>query len=209
MVIVGAGGYAKEILDLLKDNNYAHEIFFFDNVNKNKKKVFSTYHCFNSIDEMKEHFKKSKHFIIGFGYSDKRESMFSKLIEIGGIPVSVISQTAKISDNIHTIGKGNVIMHNCTIGPEVKIGDNCAFYHNTVITHDCEIGNNCEIAPNVSLLGRVKLGYNVKIGANSTILPDIEVGNNVTIGAGSVVTKNITNNTTVTGVPAKKHKGNG
>jgi len=55
-----------------------------------------------------------------------------------------------------------------------------------------------------STLGSVKLGNFVSIGANASVLPDVIIGNNVTIGAGAVVTKNIPDNETWAGVPAKK-----
>jgi maltose O-acetyltransferase len=46
------------------------------------------------------------------------------------------------------------------------------------------------------------VGDRVRIGSNSTILP-VNIGNNVIIGAGSVVTKDIPDNVTVYGNPAR------
>jgi acetyltransferase-like isoleucine patch superfamily enzyme len=46
------------------------------------------------------------------------------------------------------------------------------------------------------------IGNGVRIGSNSTILP-VKIGDNVIIGAGSVVTKDIPDNVTVYGNPAR------
>lgn len=73
------------------------------------------------------------------------------------------------------------------------------------------IGKNCTCLPNV-LLGKKTpeskeegfwIGDNCYIGTGVTILGPIHVGDNVVIGAGAVVTKNIPNDCTVAGVPAK------
>lgn len=74
----------------------------------------------------------------------------------------------------------------------------------------CEIGDNCTILPMV-LLGkkepgveeRIIIGKNFYISTGVTILAPVKIGDNVTIGAGAVVTKNIPDNVTVAGVPAK------
>ena len=69
--------------------------------------------------------------------------------------------------------------------------------------HDCLIHDYVTIAPNAVLLGHVTVSEKVYIGANSTILPTISIGEDSLVGAGSVVTRNIDNNITVKGVPAK------
>lgn len=74
----------------------------------------------------------------------------------------------------------------------------------------CEIGENCTILPMV-LLGKkepgikdkIFIGNNCYISTGVTILAPVKIGDNVTIGAGAVVTKNIPDNVTVAGVPAK------
>jgi len=69
--------------------------------------------------------------------------------------------------------------------------------------HDCIIDDYTTVAPSAVVLGRVKIGKYCYIGANSTILPEINIGDGSIIGAGAVVVRDIENNKTVKGIPAK------
>lgn len=76
-----------------------------------------------------------------------------------------------------------------------------------VINPGTKIGNNCNISQFLSI-GTNKstpctIGDNVYIGPNVCIVEDVQIGDNVTIGAGSVVVKDIPENATAVGVPAK------
>lgn len=84
-----------------------------------------------------------------------------------------------------------------------------------VINGGTVIGNNCNVSQFLSIGTNKRtpatIGDNVYIGPNVCIVEDVKIGNNVTIGAGAVVTKDIPDNATAVGVPAKvvNHKHHG
>lgn len=109
------------------------------------------------------------------------------------------------------------LVFGCYIPYTAQIGKNTVLGYGglgIVIHARCIIGENCVIGPNVTMGGTShkyevpKVGNNVLIGAGAKLIGPIEIGNNVVIGANAVVTKNISDNTLVTGIPAKIVKEN-
>lgn len=74
-----------------------------------------------------------------------------------------------------------------------KIGSNCKIYHQvTVATKNID-----------GKFVSATIGDNCTLGAKCTILGGVTIGNNVKVGANAVVTKDVPDNCTVAGVPAK------
>jgi len=204
MIIIGAKGHAKEILDILEKQNIKDDNYFFDNYTQDiPDLLFNKYKIIKDTDEAVEILKKDNRFILGLGGVNNRQKLYKTFIGLGGSPVTVKSPFATIGNHNVKLGKGLNIMHHVSVFNDVVIGDGTLINSFVSIHHDCRIGDFCEISPGARILGRVTVGNNTSIGANAVILPDIKVGNNVTIGAGAVVTKDLPENVIVKGVPAK------
>lgn len=207
MVIMGAGGHALEILDILVDHpNLYKNIFFFDNVtHADKRKVtLKEFPFIDTFEALEEHFKNNGNkFIVGVGGIKSRTFLQQSALQRGGSPYSLISNNAILSRNAVLLQPGVQIMQLAFISSHVTIGEGTLINTRANIHHETSIGSFCEIAPNATILGNCKIGNNVLIGANSTILPNISIGDNSTVGAGSTVTKNIPVNEVWMGTAAK------
>ncbi len=204
MIIIGAKGFAKEVLEVLYQLNYpSSKLFFFDNISEKKvDKLYNEFEILNSISEAKE-LTKDNEFVLGLGGTIVREKLFHFFTNQGYMPYTLISPYAKIGHYNNTIGNGATIMTGVVITNDVIIGDGTLINLNATIGHDTKIGHFCDIMPGANISGNVNIGNYCSIGTGSVILPKIKIGNNVVVGAGAVVNKDVEDNQTVVGVPAK------
>lgn len=204
MLIIGAKGFAKEVLEVVHQLNQLDNLVFYDDINNDvQEKLFGQFPILKTIQEATNYFKTiDNRFTIGIGNPILRKRLYDKFSAIGGEFTSVISPYATIGSYDVEIGVGSNVLSGTVFSNNSTIGKGCIIYYNSIITHDCIIGDFVEISPAVTLLGRCKIGSYTQIGANATILPDVNIGKNVIVGAGSVVTKDMPDNCLVVGVPA-------
>ncbi|MDU1855059.1 MAG: serine O-acetyltransferase EpsC, partial [Clostridium baratii] len=93
------------------------------------------------------------------------------------------------------IGKGLFIDHGMgvVIGETAEVGDNVTIYHGVTLGGTGK--DKGKRHPTVK--------DNVIIGAGAKVLGPITIGNNVKVGANSVVLKDVPDNATAVGMPAK------
>ncbi len=115
-----------------------------------------------------------------------------------------ISQAARNATGIEIhpaaqIGKGLFIDHGCAvvIGETTIIGDNCTIYQGATLG-----GTGKHVGKR-----HPTIGNNVMIGAGAKVLGPITIGDNSKIAAGAVVLKDIPENSTAVGVPARVVRG--
>jgi sugar O-acyltransferase (sialic acid O-acetyltransferase NeuD family) len=204
MLIAGAGGHAKEVLGIFSELNQDQDIIFFDDYPTNTDiSVFNKFTIVKTEQAVRNIFFDNNKFVIGVGSPKLRERIVIKLQNYGGQLCSIISPKANIGQYFNDLNNGLNILTNATITQNVTIGEGCLIHINVTIHHDCVIGKYCEISPSCNILGKVRIGDYCSIGAGAVILPDVEIGNNVIVGAGAVVTKNIGDNQTIKGIPAR------
>lgn len=205
MLIVGAKGFAKEVLEILHQNNQLNGLAFYDDISKDLPDLlYNRFPILKNEDQVKKHFETNGNsFTIGIGNPKLRKQMHDKFSKLGGELISTISSNTDIGSFEVTINEGCNILSGAIISNSVDLGKANIIYYNSIITHDVKTGNYVEISPGVKLLGRCRIGDFSRIGSNAVILPNVIVGNNVTIGAGAVVIKNLPDNCTAVGVPAR------
>ena len=204
MIVIGAKGFAKEVLDVLHQLNQLEHLVFYDDVNEDAPAfLYGQFPVLRNKEAAARYFKTvDSRFTIGIGNPTLRKRLSIEFEAIGGDFKSTISPLAKIGHYGNSIGEGSNIMTGTVITNDVTIGEGVLINLNCTVGHDSKIGDFTELSPGVHISGNCNIGNYCNVGTNATILPKISIGENVIVGAGSVVTKDVPDNCLVVGVPA-------
>ncbi|MDD2634975.1 MAG: DapH/DapD/GlmU-related protein [Bacteroidales bacterium] len=189
MIIVGCGSAGKEILGMLINLNYEHEIIFYDDNLNSDKVVFGKYQVVNDKESLIAHMLIDPKFCIGIGHPRRRKKVFERFLKLGGIPANIIWDNKLFMSSI--IESATVIQPGVAISYDVSMGDSCLIHNNTSIGHKVKIGNFVNISPLCSIIGPCIIGDETYIGANSIVLPGVSIGKNVYIKPGKIVNRDI------------------
>ena len=197
IVIIGAGGHGKVVIDCVEqENKYAIGAIVDDNY-KNRT-------VFNFKVEQKNNTSGylGKHVIIAVGDCMTRKNIASQLTSefVTTIhPTAVISKYAKV-------GNGCQIFANAVINPDANIGNHVIINTGAIVEHDCFVDDFVHLSPNSCIGGGVTIGTCTHIGIGTSVIQGVKIGKNVVIGAGAVVISDIPDNCTAVGIPAKPIK---
>lgn len=202
-IIIGTGGHARVILDILNYDRNIEIVAFLD------KEIHGPFEKIMDIPVLGGHSVLPdmlkigiKGTIIGVGDNKIRKDYYEKFRNMGMELVNAIHPTVHIAHNVK-IGKGVVIAAGATIATGAEIGNDVIVNTGAIIEHEDILEDHVHIAPGTVLAGRVKVKEGTFIGAGSVVKQYVTIGENAIIGAGSVVLEDIPENTVAVGAPAK------
>lgn len=200
MILIGASGHAKVILDILEKNEFTVDYLLDANPNIKELAGYNVIEDKDHIDDIDQEYIVS----IGSNLIRKRVSEQRK-VKFGW----AIHPDSILGDDV-SIGQGTVVMAGAIINPSTQIGNHCIINTSASIDHDCEIADYVHISPNATLCGTIEVGEGTHIGAGATIIPNLKIGKWATIGAGAVVIEDVPDYAVVVGNPGRIIKiGNG
>lgn len=202
-IIIGAGGQARVVFDILCYDKNIEVVAFIDNVKRGANEKIMNVPVMGDHSVIHKLIDNGiKWAIIGIGDNNIRATYFNNLKKIGLELMKAIHPTVHLGH--HTkIGEGTVIVTGATIATGVEIGKNVIINTGAIIEHENILEDHVHIAPGVVLAGRVTVHEKAFIGAGSIVKEYVTIGKNVTVGAGSIVLNDLPDNTVAFGAPAK------
>ncbi|MEC5145442.1 acetyltransferase [Chitinophaga sp. 212800010-3] len=194
MYLIGAGGHAKVIIEILQSKRIAVQGVFDDNPAVKQLWKYPVTPLAGSGEQI------TSGMIISIGNNAIRKKVAERLHTRFGV---AIHEKANLSPTA-MVDEGTVVMAGATINADVKIGRHCIVNTNASIDHDCILEDFVHVSPNAALCGNVSIGEGTHIGAGAVIVPGVCIGRWAVIGAGSVVTKNVPDHCVVMGNPARE-----
>jgi len=211
IVIIGAGGFAREVLDIFDAANIIQPTFDVIGyiVDAQYGKVGTKINdkpILGGFNWLMEH-KDEVQVICAVGAPELRRRLIERVQEIGVKFCSIVHPNAALTRWI-TIGAGTIITAGCILTNQIRIGNHVHINLACTIGHDVVINDFVTLAPGVHVSGNVILREGCYIGNGSNINEKKSIGEWSIVGAGSTVITDIPKNTTAVGVPCKaiKHR---
>ncbi len=202
IVLIGAGGFGKEVLQTIIDCQKKSRIFelvgFIDENKELWGKTICNLKVLGGIDWIENN--SGVGCVICIGDGKIRKKLVKKLSKLNLFFPSIIHPTVILS-KFSKIGDGVIIQGFSYIVPDVEIGNHVHINMSCTIAHDTKIENFVTISPGVHINGMCSIGEGSFLGSGSVIKDEIKIGEWTKIGAGTILIDNADSKKTYVGVP--------
>ena len=204
LVIVGAGGFGRECLDIVEALNRAGtEIDFVgfvdDGGGDDELLGRRGARCLGQVADAPAH---ATQFVIAIGSGAARRLIDQELSALGmSAPVLVHPQATLGSDC--RVGPGSILNAGARATTNITLGRHVQLHANSAVGHDASLEDHVSVYPGATVSGSVVLERGVTIGTGANVLPGVRIGAGSFVGAGAVVIEDVEPQTTVVGVPAR------
>ncbi len=198
LILIGAGGYAKSVIDSIDGFNY-DLVGFLDEFTEEKEHLGCPVVA-RSLDDLED--MQSYVFFMSIGNNLNRKRWYDRLQERNLRIINVVDKSAIVSPQAR-IGNGCFVGKLAVINSGAVVGDDCIINTRALVEHGCHVCSHVNLSTGSVINGDVHVGTGSFIGSGSVTLGQKYIGEWSTVGAGAVVTRQVGDRVTVAGVPAK------
>jgi len=204
IVVLGAGGHGRVVLDILAAAGERQVIGFLDNNPALAGRRIDGLPVLGDVGLLaKLRAEATLGAIVAIGDNGVRRA-FVRMIEEHEIPlINAIHPSAQIAATAR-LGSNVVIAAGCCVCAHAQIGDSVILNTGCIVDHECMIGTAAHICPGARLAGHVTVESGAFVGIGATIIQNVRIGFESIVGAGAVVLEDVAPMSTVVGVPARE-----
>lgn len=210
LVVVGAGGFGREVLDVAESMNQSSDPPVFEILGvlddhpaeENLQRLERRGTCYLGTTDAWLSAGSAARYVIGVGAPRARRRLDDRLSSAGLRAATLRHPSATLGPQVE-VGEGTVICAGVRITNNVRLGRHVHLNLNVTVGHDCQIRDFVSINPLAAISGDCAIGQEVMFGTGSVILQGLSVGDAATVGASACVVRNVPPGAIVKGVPAR------
>jgi len=203
LIILGAGGFAEEALDLATSTGLYDVVSFVEGIERGRCGERISGIPIIWIDELTN--VDRSHVLLCAVGSPKRRKFIEAAGKFGMEFTNIVHPASQVSGTV-LMGKGVLVSVGVILAAGCEIGAHVIINRAAVVGHHVVVGDYATISPGANIGGGARIGRSSYIGMGAIILDHITVGQNSIVGAGAVVTKDVPDNVQVLGIPARVTK---
>ncbi len=202
IVVFGAGGHAKVVIDIIEGQNKYHLIGLIDPYKSLDEQHFG----YPIVGNRRDYsiLKRVYGGIVAIGDNWTRKEM-TELIKSSAPQfefIRCVHPRATLGRDVQ-MGGGTTIMAGVVINSGTVMGEGCIVNTSSSVDHESVLGNFVSIAPNSSTGGCVYIDDFTAIGIGTNIIQKIHIGEHTVVGAGSTVINNLPSYVVAFGTPCR------
>lgn len=206
IVIIGAGGHAREQLDLIAALNAEAECyrvlgFIVDSAFQEAGEIVCDLPVLGNVDWLKDR-GADVEVVCAIGDPSQRRRLVERAASYDLRFPALVHPTASVGSRVE-IAEGVIVGAGAVITCDVQIAAHAHVNIGVTVSHDCRLGEFATLAPGVHAAGVVRVEEGAEIGVGATISDRVTIGAWAILGAGCVAVSDIPANTTAVGVPAR------
>lgn len=204
LVIIGAGGVGRELVDLVEAVNTTERRYrllgFVDDGNPDESLLARR--GLRLLGPVRELSSIDAEYVIGVGASLARKAIDEFTRGVGLRAATLVHPAATIGGD-NRFGEGTVVCSHVSVTTNVATGRHVQLHVNCTVGHDAVLEDFVTVLPGATIAGRVVLEEGVIVGTNAAVIQGLRVGARSVVGAGAAVIRDVAPRTTAVGVPAR------
>jgi len=211
LVIIGAGGHGREVLDVAEAINAVSPRFevlgvVADHADRELLARRGAVHL-GSVDALIEgslaDLPLDTVVVLAIGDPATRKALADRLDStVYGVAPALVHPHATVGADVR-LGDGAVLAAGSRVTTNVTIGAHVQLNVAAVVSHDSVVGDHATLSPGVLVNGSVTIGAGAFLGTGAIVTPGRTLGPWSVVGAGAVVVHDVPGGVTATGVPAR------
>ena len=203
VIIVGAGGFGRELRHLLPACLPANEYQFKGYLGKDQGVgADADAEQWTLADPEVYQPQPTDRFALAIGNMEARKRIVETLVAKGAQFVSLIHPLSLVADTAK-LGAGVVIYPFAVVSNETVIGDYAKLNYYASAGHNVRLGKYCLLAPYATVNGFSVLEECVYLSTHSTVAPVVTVGTRSKVSANSAVMRDVPPDSMVYGIPGR------
>lgn len=208
-IVIGGGGHARVVIDTLRLSGCATPVAIVDADSARKGTHIYDVPVAGGDEALPTLWESGiRHFVMGIagaGDNRLRTRLYKQMILAGWNPLTVVHPSAIVSPHA-SVGAGCQVFPGAVVNANVCMGENVIINSGAIVEHDVTIDCHVHVAPGACVCGFTKIQEGAHIGARSVVRQGVTIGQWSLVGIGAVVVKDVADNITVAGNPAKTLK---